>query len=78
MKKPPRVEALNQGSIELIVAASFQPGRLRKDTGWISRRAVDLRQREAAPDFRESGRKDGVADGTRTRNNQNHNLGLYH
>ena len=23
-------------------------------------------------------RKDGVADGTRTRNSQNHNLGLYH
>jgi hypothetical protein len=23
-------------------------------------------------------RKDGVADGTRTRNNQNHNLGIYH
>ena len=22
--------------------------------------------------------KDGVADGTRTRNNQNHNLGIYH
>jgi hypothetical protein len=22
--------------------------------------------------------EDGVADGTRTRNNQNHNLGLYH
>ena len=23
-------------------------------------------------------RKDGVANGIRTRNNQNHNLGLYH
>ena len=23
-------------------------------------------------------RKDGVIDGIRTRNNQNHNLGLYH
>ncbi len=22
--------------------------------------------------------EDGVADGTRTRNNQNHNLGIYH
>lgn len=26
----------------------------------------------------ESGGKGGVADGTRTRNNQNHNLGIYH
>ena len=26
----------------------------------------------------EQAREDGVADGTRTRNNQNHNLGIYH
>ena len=68
-----------------LIRARFRLGRLgpSSHSGWIQSPANYGRQRRGTDvtvgsKTNSEGRGGGVADGTRTRNNQNHNLGIYH